>query len=108
MSLDQDARFIVELNVLRYELLGHSSTMPGATQEACKRYQCILARMGDGSSLTERLLLRDIKARIDDICGGLDKGPARNPGERSERIQKSVTDLRMIVDMHLHVLSTGH
>jgi hypothetical protein len=106
--MDQDARIIAELNALRYELLGYSEMLPGTPQQACRRYQSLLSKIGGDGGVTERLLLRDIQARIDDICCCLEKTPVRNPREQADRVQKSVTDLRMIVDMHLHMLSTAH
>ena|ERR1044072_4544436 len=95
-------QFAAEINALRYQLLGRGESMLGATQYACRHYLGILTRMSEhGGTDTQRL-----SDMVNDIYAGLDRLELY-PDERrkADVLQKSMTELRMIIDMHLHTLN---
>jgi hypothetical protein len=94
--------FVAEISALRYELLGTSDTMIHAARYACRRYLGILSRMSESG---DAQIIR-LKDTVAEIYEGLER-TALCRGERyvADVLQKSLTDLRMVMDMHLHRMS---
>lgn len=91
-----NAPFVAEICALRYELLGYSDSMRNAAQYACRRYQSILSNM-PGTD--------DIRQKIGLINDSLDRATLfHDEHRRSDIVLRSITELRMIIDMHLHAL----
>jgi hypothetical protein len=99
--MSRQKELVEEISSLRYELLGTSDSMIHSAQHACRRYLGILMRMGDGGDGQALRLKHDVA----EICECLDR-TARCRSERNmaDMLQKSLTDLRMVIDMHLHRL----
>ena len=101
--MSKQKEFVAEISSLRYELLGTSDTMVHAARYACRRYLGILSRMSEGGGDAHVIRL---KTAVAEICETLDR-TALCHSERhvSDLLQKSLTDLRMVIDVHLHRLS---
>ena len=79
--------------------------MLGAMQYACRRYLGILNKMVEqkGRDTGQLLRLRDAVA---DISERIDRSALyRNERIMSDTLQRFLTELRMLIDMHLHTLS---
>lgn len=99
-----ESRFTADINALRYELLGYSDSASGALQYACRRYQGILHKMGDSEG--SKPFIRDMTERVSRICDGVDRAMLfNNDRTRTETALKLLTELRMLIDMHLHVMA---
>jgi hypothetical protein len=102
--MEEAAPFIAEMNVLRFELLSSGDSMLGAVRYGSRRYLGILSQMMDHSR--DRHHLEEISDRVSKICESLDRISLFSTEQsRRDAIQRLMTELRMIVDMHLHSLS---
>lgn len=101
--MKRDSRDITEICALRFQLLGQGDVMLSATQYACRTYLGILSRMDNGRD--EKL--RDVMERVISISEQLNRAALyRSERTLTDAIEKAMTDLRMIIDMHLHTLGT--
>ena len=79
--------------------------MLGAMQYACRRYMGILTKMVEqkGRDADHLMRLRDTVA---DISERIDRTALyRNERVMADSLQRFLTELRMLIDMHLHSLS---
>jgi hypothetical protein len=100
----ESAPFVTEINVLRFELLSSGDSMLGAVRYGSRRYLGILTQMMAHSKDQHRL--EEISTRVSQICDSLDRiNLFSTEQSRRDAAQRLMTELRMIIDMHLHTLS---
>jgi hypothetical protein len=102
--MGEAAPFIAEINVLRFELLSSGDSMLAAVRYGSRRYLGILSQMMVHDSHGQRL--NEISAKVSQICESLDRITLFSTEQsRRDATQRLMTELRMIIDMHLHSLS---
>jgi hypothetical protein len=103
--MSQNSSVVAEISALRYQLLGRSESMLSATQYTCRCYLAILLKLAEAGDKHAA----GLRSQVLEINESLDRSALfRNQRAVTDIVQKSMTDLRMIMDMHLHNLDVEH